>query len=254
MAITNRANLSSKITSESGEQFDVSAQSNALIVYDLTKDVTIEKSAEREWTLPGSRVIMTTTITNNMDVQIDDVTILDSLGSDATFVEGTLKAGSQQYPDDNPITGATLPVTIGAQGGQMEFSYEVEVAQTPLTSSFDNISNITATIAGNSYTMSSNEVTVHILENEIYLLKTADKIYVKPNDVVTFTIKISNAGTLTNTDVVLFDPIPEGATFVAGSVKVGGTEYASANPADGISIHDLSAGDEVSVEFKVTID
>lgn len=253
MAITNQASLNSKITSTAGDEFDLTTKSNTLVLFDLTKDITIEKTASKEWTVPGSRILMTTTITNNTNAQIDDITLNDTLTTGATFVDGTLKVGDQTYPDDNPMTGATLPVTIGPQGGEMSFSYEVLVDSVPTVDRFSNTSNITVTLGGESFVLSSNEMTVFILENEVLLLKSADKTYVKSGEEVTFTIKISNIGTLTNTNVVFFDPIPEGATFVAGSVKIDGVENSSADPQSGISLKDLSAGAEMTVEFKVKI-
>lgn len=254
MAISNKASLTSKITSEAGDEFEVTTQSNTLILYDLNKDISIVKTASKAWTIPNSRILMTTTITNNTGVQIENVTLNDTLTAGATFVEGTLKVGDQEYPDDNPMTGATLPVTIGALGGEMSFSYEVLVDTAPQVQTFSNTSNITITLDGENYDLSSNEMVVHILDNEVFLLKSADKTFVKSGDEVTFTTKISNTGTLTNTNVMFFDPIPEGATFVAGSVKIDGTENPSADPESGISLKDLSAGAEMTIEFKVTID
>ena len=254
MAITNIANLTSTITSESGTTFDVSAKSNAVEIYDLTTELLIVKTTQKEWTIPGDKLTVTTTITNNLNTNISDITIKDTLGTGAKFVEGTLKVGTESYPNDDPIAGATLPVTIGGQGGEMTFSYEVEIDDPAEVESFVNQTAIQFEIAGTQYDVSSNQITIHILDNKVYLLKTADKTIVKSQDVVTFTITITNDGELENTNMMFSDPLPTGATFVAGSVKIDDEEKAELNPTTGFALSNLAAGGQIKIEFKVTID
>ena len=253
MAISNKASLNSKITSEAGDEFDVTTQSNTLLIYDLDKDISVVKTAQKEWAIPGSQILLTTTITNNTETPIENITLNDLLNESAIFVSGSLKVGEESYPDANPMIGATLPVNIGAQGGEASFSYVIEVDAEPMTDTVTNQSKITVTLLGESYELSSNEMVIHIMDNQVFLLKTADKTFVRSGDEVTFTTTISNAGTVTNTSLVFVDPTPEGATFVAGSVKIDGVANASAVPANGISLKDLPADSEIKVEFKVRI-
>ena len=254
MAIINMANLTSTITSASGTAFDVSAKSNAVEIYDLTKEFLVVKTTQKEWTIPGDKLTFTTTITNNLNTNITNITIKDILGAGAKFVEGTLKVGSESYPNDNPITGATLPVTIGGQGGEMTFSYEVAVDDPAEVETFVNQSNVQFEISGTQYNVYSNEVSVHILDNQVYLLKTADKTIVKPKDVVTFTIRITNDGGLENTNMMFSDPLPTGVTFVGGSVKIDDEVKVDLNPTTGFALSNLAAGGQIKVEFQVTID
>lgn len=254
MAIINMANLTSTITSTSGTTFNVSAKSNAVEIYDLTTELLVVKTTQKEWTIPGDKLTLTTTITNNLNTNISDITIKDTLGTGAKFVEGTLKVGTESYPDVNPITGATLPVTVGGQGGELTFSYEVAVDDPAEVETFVNQSNVQFEISGTQYNVSSNEVSVHILDNQVYLLKTADKTIVKSKDVVTFTITITNDGELENTNMMFSDPLPTGATFVAGSVKIDDEEKADLNPTTGFALSNLAAGGQIKIEFQVTID
>lgn len=176
------------------------------------------------------------------------------MGTGAKFVEGTLKVGIESYPGNNPITGATLPVTVGGQGGELTFSYEVAVDDPAEVETFVNQSNVQFEISGTQYNVSSNEVSVHILDNQVYLLKTADKTIVKSKDVVTFTITITNDGELENTNMMFSDPLPTGATFVAGSVKIDDEVKADLNPTTGFALSNLAAGGQIKIEFQVTID
>lgn len=254
MAITNIANLTSTITSTGGTTFNVSAKSNAVEIYDLTTELLVVKTTQKEWTIPGDKLTLTTTITNNLNTNISDITIKDILGTGAKFVEGTLKVGTESYPDDNSITGATLPVTVGGQGGEMTFSYDVEIDDPAVVENFVNQTTIQFEIAGTQYSVSSNEVSVHILDNQVYLLKTADKTIVKSKDVVTFTITITNDGELENTNMLFSDLLPTGATFVEGSVKIDDEEKDDLNPTTGFALSNLAAGGQIKIEFQVTID
>lgn len=254
MAIKNIAKLQSTISSVSGSTFNVSTNSNAVEIYDLATDLLVEKTTEKEWTIPGDKLTVTTTITNNLNTNISDLHVQDTLGAGAKFVEGSLKVGSQSYPDDNPITGITLPVTIGALGGEMVFSYQIEVDDPAEVEEFVNQTAIQFEIAGNQYQVSSNQISIHILDNQVFLLKTADKTFVKSKDVVTFVITITNNGELENTNITFSDPLPTGISFVDGSVKIDDVEKPDLNPTTGFALPNLVAGGQIKVEFKVNID
>ena len=254
MAIKNVANLQSTITSVSGSTFDVTANSNPVEIFELSTDVLVTKTTEKEWTVPGDKLTLTTTITNNLNTNISDIRIQDTLGTGAKFVEGSLKVSTQSYPDDNPITGTTLPVTIGALGGEMTFSYQIEIDDPAVVEDFANKTTIQFEIDGTQYNVSSNEISIHVLDNQVFLLKTADKTIVKSKDVVTFVITITNGGELENTNITFSDPLPAGTSFVDGSVKIDDEAKPDLNPTTGFALPNLVAGGQIKVEFKVNID
>lgn len=253
MAVLNKAVLTSNITNESGEKVQVSAESNTFRANNMDTDITVSKALERNWVIPKDKITVTTTITNNTDTNIENVYIKDSLGAGASFVSGSLKVGSIDYPDDDPITGVTLPITLGGLGADLEFSYQIEIAQYPEVDTINNSTAIKVTLDEKEYEISSNVATITVLNNEVALNKTGSTTAVKSGDELTYTITITNSGTFKNTEVFFKDPIPEGTTFVENSVKIDGEVQNDLNPEDGFSLKDLNAQQTITVEFKVTI-
>ena len=80
---------------------------------------------------------------------------------------------------------------------------------------------------------------------------TVDLLSVKPGDVITYSLTVTNESDTEATDVIVTDQIPEGLTLVNGSVSDGGTVGR-----DGIitwNLGTIGAHGEKRVTFKVTV-
>lgn len=252
MAITNTATLASNIQTAEGEKIPVSISSNVLNINNIDTDVMITKSSSKSNVLPQDVVTITTLVTNNTTSELSDFKITDTLSNGATFVLGSLKIGSQEYKDINPLDGFSLPITIGV-GAEMDIVYQIEIDKYVTQSTITNITNAEITIDGKMYEKSSNELSLTVLDNEVYLLKTANVSTVKSGDKIKYTITISNNGTLKNTDLVFTDKIPDGTTFVDNSVTIDGEVKENYNPELGFNLGDLDVNASIIVTFEVTV-
>ena len=253
MSVLNTAYLTSKVTDQEGNKVEVNNKSNISRSDNVNSDIVITKSAAKNWVIPKEKITLTTTIINNMSTNISDLTIFATISSGAKFVERSIKIGAVDYPDYNIETGFTPPVTIGALGGQMEITYDLEIEEYPVVSNVTSSTTISFTLDGKQYELSSNILNLEILENEIILLKTADTKIVKTGDILTFTIEISNSGKLKNTELFFTDPIPDGTSFVEGSVRIDDVAHADYNPETGFNLDDLDANKTIKVVFKVQV-
>lgn len=252
MAILNTASLSSKVVDEQGNETQVNTASNTSRIEQLDKDVKVEKSSTRDWVIPKDKLTITTTITNDSQVNIEEMNFLDTIGSGATFVSGSLKIGEQSYAEYDPTAGFVMPVTLGA-GASLEVTYEIDIDEYPESETFNDSSTLSFEYDNKTFSVESLPLAINILNNEITILKEADSIAVMTGATITYTITISNAGDVKNTELVLTDNIPEETEFVAGSVKVNNVEKADADPRNGISLGELDVGNQATVEFKVTV-
>ena len=253
MAIINKAQLTSN-ANHNGETIAITTQSNNATTYLAQGDVKVEKTVSRSWTIAGDSLTVTTVITNNLDVDIEDLTILDTITAGATFVEGSVKIGNQTYPDFDPFVGAKLPITLGGSGMDMTITYDITINDDVAVRTISLEGGATFEISGASYTSQSNKIDIQVLNNEIYINKQADKQIVKSGDTLTYTLTISNNGELTNTDLVLTDPIPAGTGFVEDSLTINGTPKLGTNPASGINLDDLPANETITITFQVQVD
>lgn len=252
MAIINKSKINSNIMVEN-ETVSVEYESNIASVNNVSTEVLISKSVSKGWGLPEAVIDVTTTITNNMDTNISDVKILDSLSDGATFVTGSVYVGGQEYPEYDPIVGFDLPVTIGA-GADMTMTYKIKIDQLVEAQTVTDATQATITAGGSQFVLTSDPVLVSVVHNEISLLKEASKTVVQAGDELTYTITITNSGTFTNTDVQFSDPIPDGTTFVEGSVSVDDVIFPKHNPATGFALQDIGAGESIVVKFRVMVE
>lgn len=85
--------------------------------------------------------------------------------------------------------------------------------------------------------------------------KGGDKAFVVIGDTLTYTITIPNTGTTTASNIVFIDTVPNGTSFLNGSVIINGSPNSLLNPqAPGFSVTDIAANGVSTVSFRVTID
>lgn len=253
MAILNTANLTSNFDNGSGEEISVSNSSNTLRTNNLDTDILVQKTASKTWAIASDTLTLTTTIVNNTDLNISDITIKDTLSDDATFVAGSLTIGSIPQPDYDPIAGFSAPVDISGSGGSVEICYQIQVAKYLTSDEITTQTTLSITLDTKKFDLTSQELQISILNNEIWIRKTADTSAVVSGEVLTYTITIQNSGNFKNTNLNFVDPIPDGTTFVDGSVKINNIEQPSYHPGTGFALDDLDPNDEIIIEFKVKI-
>ena len=253
MAILNTAFLTSKVSDGSSEPVEISTKSNIHRANNVDNDITIEKTTVKNWVIPKEKITITTTLTNNTNTNLTQLKIKDTLSEGAQFVAGSIMIGSQNYDMYNPIEGFTLPVEIGGFGAEMVITYDIIVDEYSDVNNITNTTNVNLTLDNKTFEIQSNELGLKIMDNDVTLFKSADTLAVKSGDTITYTIEISNSGTLTNTNLFFKDPIPDGTAFVENSVKIDSEEQLGYNPSTGFSLKDLGPNETIMVEFKVTV-
>lgn len=253
MALLNTATLTSKFNNTEGDEISVTNKSNILQTNNLTTDIHINKTASKTWALPLDVLTVTTTITNNTDLKISGITIHDTLGDSADFVSGSVKIGEVPHTDYDPIAGFTAPVDIDGSGASVAISYQIKVSQYPIDDSITNQTTLGISMDSKAFNLTSNTLSIDILDNEIWVSKTANTTAVIAGDELTYTITIQNGGSFKNTNLQFSDPIPDGTTFVDGSVTIDDTPQPTFNPATGFPLADLDINTEITITFKVRI-
>ncbi|MGK0537296.1 hypothetical protein, partial [Bacillus sp. 'calajunan'] len=69
----------------------------------------------------------------------------------------------------------------------------------------------------------------------------------------TYTVQITNTGTVTATEVQFIDTISAGASFVPSSVTINGAPQPNLNPITGFGGGDIPVGETVIVTFQATV-
>lgn len=253
MAIFNTANLTSEIPDGEGSMVQVSYKSNVSRTNNVGTDILVTKSPSKTWVLPKDKITITTKITNNTDVDIDNLTFKENLGEGCSFVAGSVKIGSVAHDDLDAVAGFTIPATLGGSGGELEVSYALVADEYPTQEAFSLSSSVGVELDSKTFSVESDPLSIDVIINEIYVQKTASTTAVKSGDELVYTITISNAGKIQNTNLFFQDPIPEGTSLVGESVTIDGEIKPELNPETGFALKDLGENESVVVTFKVKI-
>lgn len=217
--------------------------------------IGITKSADRSSATLGSIITYSLNISNTGNIAAQ-VTLTDNVPTGSTFVAGSVTVGGVARPSDSPITGISLGILNPGSSILVTFQTELNSIPSPpflvnqAASSYSYQLPDGRTISGSSL---SPTVTVTASAPNVEIAKSTNLTSATINDVLTYTISVVNRGVDPVTNVILSDPIPAGAVFVAGSVIVNGAVNASANPEAGISIGTLAPQAVANITFQVRV-
>ncbi|MGX8832989.1 DUF7507 domain-containing protein [Amedibacillus sp. YH-ame6] len=181
--------------------------------------VTTLKEADLAFAAPGDIITYTITLTNSGNTSADNVVLTDIIPAGTTFVAGSLSGATGTLPT------LTLLAPIPA-GGNATVSFQVQVGATipnpnPLLNSATAAFTYTVDPSnpdGVSGSSTSNTTSTKVNGAIVSTVKSVDKAFGEPGDVLTYTLVLTNTGNTSADNVVITDSIPTGTTYVAGSV------------------------------------
>lgn len=235
-------------------------QSNKTFTQVNTASVIATKTANSAFATVGDTITYTTTLTNSGNTTANTPVFIDILPPEFSFVPDSVQINSIPQLGFRPDSGISLdsiPV-----GGTTTISFQAIVGSIPATNPTLNQSSTTYSIIVDptqppvTETATSNPTLVQINEAIIQATKSVDRIFsdVAPgNSFLTYTVLLENIGNTTATNIIFTDPIPNNTVFIEDSVRVGGALLPGVNPANGIPIGDIIAGDFINVTFRVQV-
>ncbi|MBW6410128.1 DUF7507 domain-containing protein [Clostridium weizhouense] len=227
---------------------------------DLVSPGNFVKSTNLDYADLGDEITYTLTVTNTGNTTANNVIINDPIPNGTSYVNGSLVANVSVT--GVPATG--INVTNGIAPGQtVTLSYKVKVDEIPNPNPIPNTASISYTYTvdpnnpnGASGGGNTNTVYTEVRHGEIppeEAIKTVDRNPTTPGDIITYTITAKNTGNVPVTDVIVKDVVPQGTTFVAGSVVVNGLSKPSEDPNIGINVGTIDAGDTAIISFEVLV-
>ncbi|MDR4262195.1 DUF11 domain-containing protein, partial [Bacillus pacificus] len=99
----------------------------------------------------------------------------------------------------------------------------------------------------------SNTTLTTVNRGRFNVIKQVNRAATLVGDILTYTVQITNTGTVTANNVQFIDTISTGASFVANSVTINGAPQPNLNPITGFGVGDISVGETVIVTFQATV-
>lgn len=221
---------------------------------------------------------------------VPDFTVVDNLPAGLVLLETpTVQIGSGiSRAGEQPLITPTVLPASGSDGVKVQWAFGGRVAQigstvgerTVTIEYLTQVRNIPANHAGEVLTNEAyynftglpenvenlERHSVTIAEPEIVLTKTVSpEGDVQAGDILTYTVRIENAGTAPAHDFALVDTLPLGVTYVAGSTSTLNEPEVSGEAKNGWVLtwgrthstpqdHDIAAGDSLEFTYRVKVD
>jgi len=218
---TNTAgqSITNIVTITGSNQADPGADNNSAtsVVTVAGADIALTKTVDDPAPFAGFDVVFTITATNNGPSEANLIEIADVLPGDLAYVSSSASNGS--YNDGTGIWGlGTLTV-----GGSATLTITATVATNAMGTVITNIASLQSSQPADPNALNDSASAVLDVRDpdELGIEKTSDVSgVIRPNDVITYTVIVTNNSAVAHTNVVVNDPIPAGTTYVPGSSEL----------------------------------
>ena len=258
--IPNSANISYKYTIDPCLPDGALGSTNTTIVNTQVNSVTItaSKEVDKQYANVGDILTYTIPLSITGNTSATNVLLIDTIPNGTTLVSGSFKVDGTATGQDPNSPGANLG-TIPA-GTLTTITFQVQVETIPSPNPIPNSANLSYnyTIDPDQINGAIGSVNTTIVNTQINnanlvnISMNVNRSYATCGDELTYLITIPNTGNTTAFNVVLVDTVPNGASFVPGSVYVNGLTTIG-NPNTGISVGSIPAGSSSTVSFKLQI-
>jgi len=212
----------------------------------LEADLSLTKSAAPATAHPGEQVVYTLDVANAGPIDDTNVTVTDTLPAGVSYVSDTC-GGSY----DSGTGVWTWSIGTLAANGNATCDLTVTVT-TGVPGTISNTATVTGTETdpdpGNNTSTAAFDV---VALADLAITKTGSTPSANPEDVVTFTLAVNNAGPSDATGITVTDVIPSGMSYTSDSC---GGSYDAGTGTWTWSIASLANGASMSCNLTVQVD
>ncbi len=168
----------------------------------------------------GENIVYTIIVENTGTAAANNVAIYDLLDSSVEFKNVTLNGADVRYTFNAETNAIHVAV------GNLVPGDKAELVITTTANAAGTVTNKANASSKETGSKDSNVVTTTVTEDipvvpELTIAKDADKTSAKLNDVITFSVKVTNSGNVVLTDVIVADPMMENGQTVIPSLAAG---------------------------------
>ncbi|WP_346988814.1 DUF11 domain-containing protein, partial [Bacillus sp. SW7] len=234
-----------------------SANSNIVTTSLQNANIISVKSADVNFVSIGQMITYTNTLQNIGTVPANNIVFIDNIPEGTIFIEDSLAINNVIQPGLNPENGVTLGTIQPNE--TVTISFQVQLTNIPEGNTVINISDTSYEyqIDPSSPIIQrrslSNAVNTEVRTANVSAIKSANRSITRIGQIITYTVAVTNAGTVPITNTLLLDAITAGTTFVPNSILVDGIPRPNENPITGINLDIILPNNTVIVTFQVNV-
>ncbi|MGL5331050.1 MAG: hypothetical protein ACRDD7_17440 [Peptostreptococcaceae bacterium] len=260
--IVNSATIGAVFTNTLNDSLGVTLNSNIVTTTILSAIINSSKTVSDDFADIGDILTYTITMTNTGNTTATNLLFQDAIPNGTTLIPGSFKQDSTVISSPPNIIGVTLPNNL-SPNSTTTITFMVQVTSIPspnpiintAMTSYDYIIDSTTTpnIIGENDTTTNSVQTLVNNASLSGITKSVNRITSSCGDLLVYTITLPNSGSITATNVIIIDTVPNGTVLVPNSVFVNGILQSNANPTLGISVPDISPQSSASITFTVIV-
>ncbi|MGL5820998.1 MAG: hypothetical protein ACRCYE_05105 [Sarcina sp.] len=221
----------------------------------------IVKVVDKAYALLGDILEYTIVLTNTGTTEALNVVLKDLVPNGTSFIPNSVFINAVQAFGENPLVGINIGTVAVNEVITVTFNVQISPTTLPVPNPMPNDASVDYKFRTNPNldppidgpTTVSNEVTTLVRKIQISPVKATSLDYATFGDVITYTIGIGNTGNTAVNNVILTDLVPNGTSFVPGTVVVGGVPNLLANPQVGISVGTINPSQIILITFDVLV-
>lgn len=207
--------------------------------------------------IESDKVTYIITVKNTGTGAATGVVVTDKVPTGLTLIENSITNDGVYDESTQTIAWAVGRVEAGES---VVVKFSVTVPEVSVDTEWTNIATVVSTNTPDD-PEPSNEVVVeegvpslviHKLQSVNNGVATTEKVTVKANDTIVYTIKVANNGTETAKEITVTDKVPTGLIYVENSATQNGI-YSSATDSIAWLVDELEVGQEVVLQFTVKV-
>ena len=180
--------------------------------------ISLSKTPDTYFVQPGDPVNYTLYYSNDSNVELTNVTLVDTLPADVTCVTYSING---ETPVDCSAMGSTINMNLsrlsGLESGSVELNVIVDTTYPSASLLNTAILSVTAPDGSDINRTAESTIAVDVPVAAFTLDKTSDKDLVALNGDVTYTLTYTNYGDANATGVTITDTLPIGFTYVSAT-------------------------------------
>ncbi|WP_033688467.1 beta strand repeat-containing protein, partial [Bacillus cereus] len=217
---------------------------------------------------PGNSFLTYTVLLENIgNTTATNIIFTDPIPNNTVFIEDSVRVGGILLPGVNPANG--IPIGDIIAGDFINITFRVQVVSIPnpiftigpggpnspvvngASINYQFMTGPNLPLASRSTT--SNPVSTQINSGEIALVKSVDKTFATIGDTLSYSISLSNPGNVTSQNIIFTDVLPEGTTFISGTLTNDSGTQQIGNPATGIQIGNINPGSTATIVINALV-